>query len=87
MSVYKVSIPGYSHLVGSPEQIVRLMNDAQFFEAMKSEDAYMDRTRDNVKKLFDKRILFTGDTVADRAESFLKSLEKNGLIEIEIEKE
>ena len=79
----RISIPGHGELMGRAEQIVRLMNDAQFFETMKTEDAYMDRTRDNVERLFNQKIMFRGNTLEERAQSFLESLDRHGLIKIE----
>ena len=80
----QVSVPGYGNLTGNPVTIVKLMKAAKFEDMVHiSDDAYMDHTQGEIARLYGKHIEFSGDTEADRAESFLKSLAENGLIKIE----
>jgi hypothetical protein len=81
----RVSIPGHGNLMGSPATIVRLLKEARFdYNAGRiSDDAYMMGVCREIKRLYEKQIEFSGDTIEEQAETFLRSMEANGFLKIE----
>ena len=79
-----VKIPGYSTLTGTPETILRVMQTANFTYISPDESAedYLQCLRRRAEKFFGVRLEVTGETYAERAESLLRSLAKNNLIEL-----
>lgn len=77
-----VKVPGYSTLTGTPETILRVMQTANFIPSSESPEEYLQCLRRRAEKFFGVRLEVTGNTYAERAESLLRSLAKNNLIEL-----
>lgn len=77
----KVTIPGYSTLTGSPETILRLMQDARMMDDL-SGDALIDQISRTAWSAFGVGLNVTGDTYAQRAESLLREMDRNNMIRI-----
>lgn len=77
----KVTIPGYSTLTGSPEAILRLLQDARMMDDL-SGDALIDQIGRTAWSAFGVGLNVTGDTYAERAESLLREMDKNNMIRI-----
>lgn len=80
----KVTVPGYSTLTGSPEVILRLMQDARMTDNL-SGDAMIPEISHTAWRAFGIGLQVTGDTYAERAESLLREMDKNHMIHIEEE--
>ena len=80
----KVTVPGYSTLTGSPEVILRLMQDARMTDNL-SGDAMIQEISHTAWRAFGIGLQVTGDTYAERAESLLREMDKNQMIHIEEE--
>lgn len=76
-----ITIPGYSTLTGQPEMIVKLMQDARFMDSPEGED-YIEEITRTAWRCFGISLQVTGETAAERAESLLREMEKNNMIEI-----
>lgn len=77
-----VKIPGYSTLTGTPETILYVLQSANFIHPDESPDEYLRGLELKAQKFFNIRLEVTGKTYAERAESLLRSLAKNNLIEL-----
>lgn len=80
----RVQIPGYSTLTGSPETILRLLQDARMLDDIGGDELIEDITR-TAWRAFGIGLQVTGDTYAERAESLLREMNKNHMITIEEE--
>lgn len=80
----KITIPTYSSITGTPEAILQVMQDARFFETATGDD-YIDAIRNESWRFFGIGLQVTGDTYAERAESLLREMHKNNMINIEEE--
>lgn len=80
----KVTIPGYTTLTGNPETILRLMQDARMFDEISGDDLITE-VRRTAWRAFGIGLQVTGDTYAERAESLLREMNENHMIEIEEE--
>lgn len=78
----KVKIPGYSTLTGSPEVILRAMQDARMTDDLHGDDLITEIQR-TAWRAFGTRLQVTGETYAERAESLLHEMNNNHMIEIE----
>lgn len=76
-----VTIPGCSTLTGQPETIVRLMQDARMFDSPQGED-YIKEIQNTAWRCFGIGLQVEGNTPAERAESLLREMAKNNMIEI-----
>ena len=77
-----VTIPGYSTIIGRPERILSVMQEARMFDSHKG-DAYINAIKETAKRLFDVDLNVEGETYAERAESLLLEMAKNKMIIIE----
>lgn len=80
----KVKIPGYTTLTGQPETILRLLEDARRLDNL-SGDALISDIVETAKRAFDADLRVEGETLAARAESLLREMARNNMIEIEEE--
>lgn len=80
----KITIPGYSTLTGTPETILRLMQDARMLDEIGGDELIESITR-TAWRVFGIGLQVTGDTYAERAESLLREMNKNHMINIEEE--
>lgn len=80
----KVTIPGYSTIIGRPERILSVMQEARIFDSQKG-DAYINSIRETAKRLFDIDLNVEGETYAERAESLLLEMAKNNMVILEEE--
>lgn len=80
----KITIPGYSTLTGTPETILRLMQDARMLDEIGGDELIESITR-TAWRAFGIGLQVTGDTYAERAESLLREMNKNHMINIEEE--
>ena len=80
----KVTIPGYSTLTGTPEAILRILQDARMMDDL-SGDNLIDEISSTAWRAFGIGLQVTGDTYAQRAESLLREMDKNHMLIIEEE--
>ena len=80
-----VTIPGYSSLTGKPATILQLMRDAQILNPEMSTADCIEAIQERAWNFFNIRLVAKGKTDEERAESLLRSLEKNNMIIIEEE--
>ena len=80
----KVRIPGESTLTGSPEAILRVLQDARMTDELGGDDLIEEITR-TAWRAFGIGLQVTGDTYAERAESLLREMDKNNMLTIEEE--
>lgn len=80
----KVTIPGYSTLTGSPEAILRLLQDARRLDDLGGDDL-INEISHTAWRAFGVGLQVSGDTYAERAESLLREMDKNHMINIEEE--
>ena len=78
----RVKIPGYSTLIGNPETILRLMQDARMIDDLSGDDLIKEISR-TAWRAFGIGLQVTGETYAERAESLLREMEKAHMVEIE----
>jgi len=78
----KVHIPGYSTLTGSPEVILRLMQDARLMDHLSGDDLITE-IQQTAWRAFGTGLQVQGDTYAERAESLLREMNKHHMINIE----
>lgn len=76
-----VTVPGYSSLTGSPEAILKLMEDARFMNQQTGDD-YIRSVVETIWRTFGIGLQVTGETYAERAASLLDEMAKHGLITI-----
>jgi hypothetical protein len=77
-----VTIPGYSTITGRPETILKIMQEARIFEDVTG-DAYIKSIQESAKRGFGITLNVDGDTYEKRAESLLRSMAENNMINIE----
>lgn len=80
----RVTVPGYSSLTGSPEAILRLMQEARMTDDLSGEELIQEISH-TAWRAFGIGLQVTGDTYAERAESLLREMDKNHMITIEEE--
>lgn len=80
----KVTIPGYSTLTGSPEVILRLMQDARMMDNAGGDDL-IEAISHTAWRAFGIGLQVTGDTYAERAESLLREMDRAHMLTIEEE--
>lgn len=80
----RVTIPGYSTLTGSPEVILRLLEDARKLDSLTGDDL-INEISSTARRAFEIDLQVTGETYAERAESLLREMDKNNMIHIEEE--
>ena len=80
----RVTIPGYSTLTGSPEVILRLLEDARKLDSLTGDDL-INEISSTAWRAFNIDLQVTGETYAERAESLLREMDKNNMIHIEEE--
>lgn len=80
----RITIPGYSTLTGTPETILRLMQDARKLDD-KSGDDLIEEIRRTAWRAFGIGLQVQGETYAERAESLLREMDKNSMVKIEEE--
>lgn len=80
----KVRIPGYTTLTGSPEVILRMMQDARMLDDLAGDDLIQEISS-TAWRAFGIGLQVSGGTYAERAESLLREMDKNSMIEIEEE--
>lgn len=80
----KVRVPGYTTLTGTPVAILRLMQDARIMDHASGDDLIEEVCR-TAWRAFGIGLQITGDTYAERAESLLREMDKNQMINIEEE--
>lgn len=79
-----IKVPGYTTLTGSPQAILRLLEETRIFDKAEGDD-YINSIIEAVGRLWEYRLEVTGDTYEERAMSLLQELAKYGLITIEKE--
>lgn len=77
-----IRIPGYTTLSGRPAAILRVMQDARMFDAAGTPDEYIAKIIQAAWNFYGIALNVTGDTIAARAESLLKEMNRNHMIEI-----
>lgn len=80
----KVTIPGHSTLTGTPEVILRVLQDARMMDNL-SGDQLIDEIGHTAWRAFGIGLQITGDTYAERAESLLREMDRNHMLIIEEE--
>lgn len=78
----KVHVFGYTTLTGSPVAIMKMMQDARIFDDLEGDDLIND-IKNTAWRAFGVALQVTGDTYAERAESLLREMHKNHMINIE----
>lgn len=78
----KVHVPEYGTLIGDPVAIVKMLEDARMFDHPTGDD-YIDEIVHTAWRAFNIGLHVTGDTYAERAESLLREMDKNHMINIE----
>ena len=76
-----VTIPGYSTITGRPETILKLMQEARIFDEVTG-DAYIKSIQEAVQRGFGITLHVEGETYEKRAESLLRSMADNNMINI-----
>ena len=79
-----VTIPGYSTLTGQPAAILKLMQEARFFDTPEG-DEYIQTIVKDSERLFGITLKVEGETYEERAESLLREMAAHNLIKIEEE--
>jgi len=78
-----INIPNEGTLTGNPKTILRLMQETQRFTNSETDgDGYIDRVTGNMWRFFGVGLQVTGETYEERAESFLRELDRKGFITI-----
>lgn len=78
-----VTVQGYTTLTGSPNIILRLMQDARLFQQQPEDpDEYIKSVQQTVWRCYGIPLNVTGDTIPERAESLLREMAKHDLITI-----
>ena len=77
-----IRIPGYTTLSGRPAAILRLMQDARMFDSAGTPDEYIAKVVQAAWNFYGIALNVTGDTITARAESLLREMNRNGMIEI-----
>lgn len=78
-----VTIQGYSTLTGSPNVILRVMQDARLFQQTPEDpDEYIKSVQQTVWRCYGISLNVTGSTIPERAESLLRELAKHDLVKI-----
>jgi hypothetical protein len=80
----KVRIPGYTTLTGSPVTILKMMQEARMLDDLAGDDLIQE-IRSTAWRAFEISLQVSGGTYAERAESLLREMDKNSMIEIEEE--
>lgn len=80
----KVRIPGYTTLTGIPVTILKMMQDARVLDDLAGDDLIQE-IRSTAWRAFGISLQVSGGTYAERAESLLREMDKNSMIEIEEE--
>lgn len=81
----KVKIPGYGTAVGNPKTILTLMKDAHMFETFDTIEEYIESVRKTAQRAFDISLQVTGSSEEERAESLLRAMQRENMIELEEE--
>ena len=77
-----VKVPGLSTLTGTPEIILSILETVGFGSDIGTGDAYIKSVQESARHFFDIRLEVTGETYAERAESLLRALARNDMIEL-----
>lgn len=77
-----VTIKGYTTLTGKPETILRLMQEARLFDANIDAESYIETIQETALRCFGVPLIVTGNTYAERAESLLRAMAANGMIDL-----
>lgn len=80
----KVTIPGHSTLTGSPEVILRVLQDARMMDNLRGDELIEEIGR-TAWRAFGIGLQITGDTYAERAESLIREMDRNNMLTIEEE--
>ena len=78
----KVSIPGYTTIIGNPEAILQIMQDARILDDL-SGDELIEEITQTAWRAFGIGLQVTGENYTERAESLLREMHKNHMINIE----
>lgn len=78
----KVNIPGYTTIIGQPAAILQVMQDARMLDEL-SGDELIEEITQTAWRAFGIGLQVTGDNYEDRAESLLREMHKNHMINIE----
>ena len=77
-----VTVKGYTTITGNPVAILKIMQEARFFDK-KEDDAYIDQIKRDAQRFYGIELHAEGQTYSERAENLLRELEKHNLISIE----
>lgn len=80
----KVTIPGHSTLTGSPEVILRVLQDARMMDNLRGDELIEEIGR-TAWRAFGIGLQISGDTYAERAESLIREMDRNNMLTIEEE--
>lgn len=81
----KVKIPGYATVTGKPKAILNLMKDARLFDSVDTIEEYIESVRKTAQRAFDIDLQVTGENEEERAESLLRAMQRENMIELEEE--
>lgn len=82
MKNMKITIPGYSTISGTPETILQVMQDARILDDI-SGDELIEEITQTAWRAFGIGLQVTGENYSERAESLLREMHKNHMINIE----